>query len=334
MSRQQLESLDIDLPALPVTSVGSLPKPEELKDLRKQHREGDASKQEVDEKARETTQFWIDQQEQLGVDVIVDGEQYRGDMATYFAENLEGFEIGGLVRSYGNRYYRKPIVVDEINWTGPISTDWWQFAQDQTDKPLKGILTGPYTMMDWTFNEHYKNRAETARAFADALRQEVKALIDQGCRIVQIDEPAASVRAEEIPLLIEVMERMTDGLDAYFVTHMCYGNFENIYPEMLDLAVDNIDLELSNSKLDMLDVFEENPFTKDLSFGSVDVHDHRIEDIDTVQERVESALKVIPDDQLWVDPDCGLKTRTVDEAIDKLDVLTNVASELRSRVAV
>ncbi|MFB6355711.1 MAG: methionine synthase [bacterium] len=333
MSRETLESLNINLPPLPVTSVGSLPKPEDLKEARKKHREGEISREQLDDKARETTKFWINKQEELGVDVIVDGEQYRGDMATYFAENLEGFEIGGLVRSYGNRYYRKPIVIDEIQWTGPISVDWWSFANDQTDKPLKGILTGPYTMMDWTFNEHYENRAETARAFAQALRQEVKALIDAGCKIVQIDEPAASVRAEEIPLLIEVMEQMTEGLDAYFVTHMCYGNFENIYPEMLDLEVQNIDLELSNSKLDMLDVFEENPFTKDLSFGSVDVHDHRIEEQDVVKERVESALKVIPEDQLWIDPDCGLKTRTVDEAIDKLDVITSTAEQLRSSVA-
>jgi 5-methyltetrahydropteroyltriglutamate--homocysteine methyltransferase len=330
MSRDKLESLGIDLPLIPVTSVGSLPKPEELKEARKQNREGELSDEALDEKARESTIDWIEKQEELGVDVVVDGEQYRGDMATYFANNLRGFEIGGLVRSYGNRYYRKPIVIDEIEWTGPISVDWWSFANDQTDKPLKGIITGPYTMMDWTFNEHYESRAETARAFADALRQEVKALIDEGCKIVQVDEPAGSVRAEEIPLMIEVMERVTEGLDAYFVTHMCYGNFENIYPEMLDLAVDNIDLELSNSQLDMLDVFEEDPFTKDLSFGSVDVHDHTIEEQDVVEDRIESALNVIPEDQVWVDPDCGLKTRTVDEAIGKLEVITDAVEDLRT----
>jgi len=330
MSRQKLESLGIDLPLLPVTAVGSLPKPNEVKEARKQNREGNLSDTELDDIARESTIEWIQKQEQIGVDVVVDGEQYRGDMATYFANNLEGFEIGGLVRSYGNRYYRKPIVVDEIHWTGPISVDWWEFAQEQTDKPVKGIITGPYTMMDWSFNEYYKDRAEVARAFADALREEVKALIEAGCKIMQIDEPAGSVRPEEIPLMIETMQRVTEGLDAYFITHMCYGNFENIYPEMLDLAVDNIDLELSNSKLDMLDVFEADPFSKDLSFGAVDVHDHRIEEADVVQSRIESALNVIPEEQIWIDPDCGLKTRTVEEAEDKLEVIISAVEKLRT----
>lgn len=329
MSPKAAEEYDLDLPDLPLTSVGSLPKPPELKEARKQESDGEITRDELDDLAREKTKFWIEKQEEIGMDVLVDGEQYRGDMATFFATHLDGFEIGGLVRSYGNRYYRKPIVIDEVQFREPMTTEWWRFAQDQTDKPVKGILTGPYTMMDWSFNEHYPSRAETARALADALREEVKALIDAGCKIVQIDEPAGSVREEEIPLLIEVMERMTQGLDAYFVTHMCYGNFENIYPEMLDLAVDNIDLELSNSELDMLDVFEENPFTKDLSFGAVDVHDHRIEDADVVRDRIDSARSVIPNEQVWVDPDCGLKTRTVDEAIDKLDVIAQATKQLR-----
>ncbi len=329
MSRETLDELGIDLPDLPLTSVGSLPKPDRLKEARREHREGDLTGEELDDLARETTREWIETQEEIGLDVLVDGEQYRGDMATYFAENLTGFEIGGLVRSYGNRYYRKPIVTGEVNWTGPITVDWWRFAQDQTDRPVKGILTGPYTMMDWSFNEHYEDRAATARALADALRQEVKALIDAGCNIVQVDEPAASVRAEEIPLLIDVMERVTHDLDAYFITHMCYGNFGNIYPEMLDLAVDNIDLELSNSQLDLLDVFDEDPFTKDLSFGSVDVHDHRIEETGVVRDRLESALNVIPQDQVWVDPDCGLKTRTPEEAAGKLRVIAEAVQPLR-----
>ncbi len=333
MSIETAREHGLDLPLLPLTSVGSLPKPPELKEARSKEKDGEISKDELDDMAREKTKFWIDKQEEIGLDVLVDGEQYRGDMATYFANNLKGFEIGGLVRSYGNRYYRKPIVTDQIQFREPMTVDWWEFAQDQTDKPVKGILTGPYTMMDWSFNEFYSSRADTARALADALRQEAKALIDSGCKIVQIDEPAGSVREEEIPLLIEVMERMTEGLDAYFVTHMCYGNFENIYPEMLDLAVDNIDLELSNSELDMLDVFEVNPFTKDLSFGAVDVHDHRIEDADVVEERMQSALNVIPEDQIWIDPDCGLKTRSVDEAIDKLQVIAEATESLRGAVA-
>lgn len=329
MSRKKLEELEIELPDLPLTTVGSFPKPPELKDARKQNREGELSQSALDDKARETTRFWLDKQEELGYDVYVDGEQYRGDMATFFAENLAGFEIGGLVRSYGNRYYRKPIVTGEIVWSEPITADWWKFAQDYADKPVKGMLTGPYTMMDWTFNEHYSSRAETARAFADAIRQEVEALIDAGCKIIQIDEPACSVRHDEMDLVKEVVGEVVEGQDAYFLSHICYGEFENIYPEMLEIPVDNFDLEFTNSELYLLDLFDQDPFTKDLSFGAVDVHDHRIEDGELVRERIESALDVIDRPALWISPDCGLKTRTVDEAVGKMEVLANATRKLR-----
>ncbi len=330
MSRELLEKHGIDLPFLPLTTVGSFAKPPELKEARRKHREGEITKAELDEEAREATRFWINQQEMMGYDVLVDGEQYRGDMATYFAENLDGFEIGGLVRSYGNRYYRKPIVIDEIIWNEPITADWWKFTRDLTDKPVKGMLTGPYTMMDWTFNEYYDSRADTARAFADAIRLEVQALIDAGCKIIQIDEPACSVRTDEMDLVVEVVDRVVKDMDAYFLTHICYGKFDEIYPKMLDIPVHNFDLEFSNSELYLLDLFEEIPFTKDLSFGAVDVHDHRIENPGIVKQRIEKALSVIPDEKLWVSPDCGLKTRTVDESIGKMEVISTAVQELRA----
>ena len=330
MSRDLLEKYDIDLPFLPLTTVGSFPKPEELKEARRKQREGEISREELDAQAREATKFWLNQQEMLGYDVLVDGEQYRGDMATYFAENLDGFEIGGLVRSYGNRYYRKPIVVDEIVWNDPITVDWWKFTQELTDKPVKGMLTGPYTMMDWTFNEHYPSRADAARAFAAAIRKEVQALIDAGCKIIQIDEPACSVRTDEMDLVVEVVNQVVEDLDAYFLTHICYGKFDEIYPKMLDIPVHNFDLEFSNSDLYLLDLFEDIPFTSDLSFGAVDVHDHRIEKPGVVRERIEKALEVIPEERLWVSPDCGLKTRTIEESVGKMEVITTAVQEIRS----
>ena len=332
MAKQEINEYGYDLPTLPLTHVGSFPKPPELKEARRRRREGEISQEDLDEKAKETTRFWIEQQENIGYDVLVDGEQYRGDMATYFAENMRGFEIGGLVRSYGNRYYRKPIVVDEIVWEEPITVDWWKFTQGLTDKPVKGILTGPYTMMDWTFNEHYSSRAETARAFAEAIRSEVKALIEAGCNIIQIDEPACSVRTDEMELVKEVMQQVVEDLDAYFLTHICYGEFDKIYPQMLEIPVQNFDLEFSNSDLYLLDLFEEDEFTKDLSFGAVDVHDHRVEKPGVVHERIKEALDVIPEEKIWVSPDCGLKTRTVDEAVGKLEVIATAVQEIRSEL--
>ena len=330
MSREKLKALGVDLPLFPTTSVGSFPKPDYLVKARTELARGKISDHELAELERKATAFWIQKQEELGVDVLVDGEQYRGDMVAFFAERMPGFVRGGLVRSYGNRYYHKPVIAEEVRWPGPMTVDWWKYAQGLTKKPVKGMLTGPYTVMDWSFNEHYPDRRATCVALAEAIRKEVEALVAAGCKIIQIDEPALSVRPEELPIAIEAMRRVTDGINAYFITHACYGAFEYIYPGMLDLPVDNFDLEMSNSELHLLEVFRRHPFTKDISFGVVDVHSHVIEDDATVRRRVEQALTILPKERVWVDPDCGLKTRTVDEAIAKLRACVAAASAFRN----
>src|SRR5207245_11552538 len=145
-------------------------------------------------------------------DLLVDGEMYRGDMTTYFAEHLEGFRISGLVRSYGNRYYRKPIVVGPVRWKRPVTVDWFRFAQRHAQKPVKGMLTGPYTMMDWSFDEHYPSRAALALALAAAVRRAAEALVEAGARSIQIDEPAISVRPGELDLAVRAMRLVPPGL--------------------------------------------------------------------------------------------------------------------------
>jgi 5-methyltetrahydropteroyltriglutamate--homocysteine methyltransferase len=191
------------------------------------------------------------------------------------------------------------------------------------------MLTGPYTVMDWSFIEYYPDRRTACRALAREIRKEVEALIEEGAKIIQIDEPAISVRPEELPVAIEAMHMVTDGLPAYFITHICYGAFENIYPSMLDLPVDNFDLEMSNSGLDMLELFKRHRYTKDISFGLVDVHTHVVEDEWVVEQRLRQALETLPEEAVWVDPDCGLKTRTVEEAIAKMQSVVTAAKALR-----
>src|SRR6202045_2793180 len=294
MSREKLEHLGLNLPLFPTTSVGSFPKPDYLVRARADFTKGKIAPDQLNDLERKATKFWIQTQEKLGVDVLVDGEMYRGDMVAYFAERLPGFTEGGLVRSYGNRYYHKPIITSAVEWPGPVTVDWWKYAQSLTKKPVKGMLTGAYTIMDWSFNEHYSDRRATAMALAGVIRKEVEALIEAGCKIIQIDEPALSVRPEELPIAVEAMEATTKDLNAYFITHACYGAFEQIYPGMLDLAVDNFDLEMSNSDLDLLEIFRRHPFTKDISFGVVDVHSHKMEGREAVRRRVESALTILP----------------------------------------
>lgn len=331
--KNRLKKLDLNLPILPTTTVGSFPKPNKLKKARKKYLKEDLQKEELRPMEKKATREWIEIQEEVGLDILVDGEMYRGDMVAYFARNFEGFEMSGLVRSYGNRYYRKPIIKDEVKWVEPVTVNYWKFAQNLTGKPVKGVVTGPYTMMDWTFNEYYSDRKEACLALAHNLRKEVEALVNAGAKIIQIDEPALSARPNELSEFVdEAMKIMTEGWDAYFVSHICYGAFEYIYPEMLDLPVDNFDLEMSNSDLNLTELFEKNPFTKDISFGVIDVHSHLVEEEETVKERIDRTLEVLEFDQLWIDPDCGLKTRKKEEAKEKLTNMVEATKKVRERL--
>jgi len=331
--REKLERLGLKLPLLPTTTVGSFPKPPYILEARRKFATNKLAAEELNKLEERATREWVEFQEKVGLDVLVDGEMYRGDMATYFANNLDGFRISGLVRSYGNRYYRKPIIAGEVKWPGPITVDWWRFTQELTSKPVKGMVTGPYTMMDWSFNEYYPSRREACLALAKALHEEVKALANAGAKIIQIDEPAISARPEELSeFAIEAMKIVTEGVDAYFINHICYGAFEFIYPEMLKLPVDNFDLEMSNSEFDLVELFREHPFTKDLSFGVVDVHSHVVENTATVEQRIRRALEVLKPEQIWIDPDCGLKTRTREETVNKLKAMVKAAQDTRTQL--
>jgi 5-methyltetrahydropteroyltriglutamate--homocysteine methyltransferase len=332
MDRNKLKKLGVNLPVLPTTTVGSFPKPPSLLKLRAEFAKGKITADVLKKEEEKATAFWMETQEQLGIDVVVDGEMYRGDMVAYFADLMGGFELGDLVRSYGNRYYHKPIIVGEIQWPGPMTVDWWKFASKLTSRPVKGMLTGAYTMMDWSFNEFYPDRHAACMALAREIRKEVIALLEAGAKIIQIDEPACSVRPEELPWVAESMHATIDGLDGYFLTHICYGDFQKIYPGMLDIPVDNFDLEMSNNQLSLLDLFRKDRFTKDISFGVVDVHSHEVEHRDAVRDRLRKALEVLDPEQIWVDPDCGLKTRTVEEAIEKMRVVVEATKEFRGEL--
>lgn len=333
MSREKLKGLGIELPLFPTTSVGSFPKPDYLIAARAKVRKKQIAPADLKRLEEQATREWIEFQEGVGIDVLVDGEMYRGDMVAFFAETISGFTEGGLVRSYGNRYYRKPVITGEVSFRAPITVDWWKRAQELTKKPVKGMLTGPYTILDWSFNDHYESRAAACMAIAKAIRQEVSALIEAGCKIIQIDEPAISVRVAELPLVLDAMKAVTEGQKAYFITHICYGAFEHVYPRILDLAVDNLDLDMSLTADVRHPRIRKDPFRKDISYGISDVHSHVVESADRMLARAKKALEVIPKGQLWLDPDCGLKTRTVDEAKAKMTALVEAAKRLRQESA-
>jgi 5-methyltetrahydropteroyltriglutamate--homocysteine methyltransferase len=258
---------------------------------------------------------------------------YRGDMVAYFAERLEGFRIGGLVRSYGNRYYHKPIIASKVARPKPMTVDWFRFTQSLTDRPVKGMLTGPYTMLDWSYNEAYKTRREAALALAEVVRQEAEDLQAAGARYIQIDEPAIHARPEEIDIAIEAMGVVTQNLDAKTISHICYGDFAAIYPRVLDLPVDQLDLAMANYEYRWLQLFDKNPFTKELAIGIVDVHQHETETVAVAAEGIRKGLRYVSKERLLPHPDCGLKTRTVEESEEKCRVVVEATKVVRKELA-
>ncbi|MDA8194230.1 MAG: methionine synthase [Thermaerobacter sp.] len=318
---------------LQTTSVGSFPKPPSLQAARARFRRGEITRDELRAAEREATRTVIAVQEDLGYDVLVHGEMERGDMVAYFAENWSGFTESLPVRSYGNRYYRKPIVEAAVGNGGRagLTVESWRFASQLTAKPVKGMLTGPYTICDWSYNAYYPDRRSLVLALAELVHEEAKALENAGAEYIQIDEPALSVRPEEIDLAIEAMDIVTRGLRAHTVSHVCYGRFESIYPRLLDLPVDQLDLEAANGHYALLDLIGRYPWphNKELALGVVDVHSHRTESVDEVKAGIRRALEIVPADKLYIDPDCGLKTRTWDEALAKLTVVAEAARAVR-----
>ncbi len=314
------------------TTVGSFAKPEYLQRARNRFAAGKATAEDVDRLTRQATKEVVEMQEALGLDVLVHGEMERGDMVAYFAEHMPGMRTGELVRSYGNRYYHKPAIAGELAWEAPITVDTWKSTQSLTRKPVKGMLTGPYTMVEWSFDEHYGSRKEAVLGMAKVLHKEAAALAKAGAKYIQVDEPAIHTRPEEdFDLAVRAMEVVVKGVPAEFHTHICYGDVPKIYPGMLKLPVAQIHLAFKNSNFELLRLFEKVPFdpAKQLGLGVIDVHSHVVDDLKSVRDGIRKALKHVPPERLWIEPDCGLKTRTPDEVRAKLQVMVSARDAVR-----
>lgn len=317
----------------PTTTVGSFGKPPYLQAARRDFYQQKIFANDLRKVAERATGEFIALQEEVGLDVLVDGEAERGDMATFFAERLAGFEISQPVRSYGNRYYKKPIIVDQIKFQQPMTTHFFSLAQGLTRKPVKGMLTGPYTLMDWSFNEFYASRQEVVADFAAALRLEAQALVQAGCQILQIDEPALSVRAAEIDLAIWGLKKVLANLPVYSITHICYGAFESLAPRIKDLPVNQIDLEFAGRDFELLDQLKGHDFPQDVGLGVFDVHTHELTPQAKIKANLQKALTYFRPQQIWVDPDCGLKTRTLAESKKSLQAMVAGVRAFRQEFA-
>jgi len=321
------------------TTVGSFPKPDYVVQARNEFSLGRLSRKELAELELKATAEVIRLQEDIGLDILVDGEMYRGDMVAYFAgepggKTIDGMNLGGLVRSYGNRYYHKPVITGKLAWPGPMTLEMWRYAQSLTDKPVKGMLTGPYTMVDWAFDEHYGDRTQAVLDMAAVIHQEALELDKAGAPYIQVDEPAATTRFDEMDLVSRGLSIVAQGLKAKTVTHFCYGDFARVFQQIVDLPVGQLDIETANSDYDLLELFRGKQFDKELAIGVLDVHSHRIETVEEVVAGIRRALEVVPPQRLYIDPDCGLKTRTWDEATAKLRVMVQGVRQVRKELGI
>jgi 5-methyltetrahydropteroyltriglutamate--homocysteine methyltransferase len=327
---------------LTTTAVGSYAKPDYLTKARTEFSQGKIDRAALEKLEKQATEYWIRVQEKVGLDVLVHGEMERGDMVAYFSGEpggnpIKGMKLGGLVRSYGNRYYHKPIIHDKLEYPGPMTVDMWKYAQGLTDRPVKGMLTGAYTMVEWSFDEYYPSRRDAVLDMARIIRAEVEELVKAGAKYIQIDEPAIHTRPDEdFGLAIEAMHATVDGIDAEFHTHICYGEVERVYTEMLKLPVKQIHLAFKNTDFAYLDLIREHgyPEDKDLGVGVTDIHTRFIEDVEDVKNGLRRTLELLPPERLWILPDCGLKTRTVEESEAKLRVMVDAVRDIKRELGI
>ncbi|SOD19245.1 5-methyltetrahydropteroyltriglutamate--homocysteine S-methyltransferase [Nitrosomonas ureae] len=323
--RSVLQRKQFRLPLFPTTTIGSFPQTLEIRQTRRDFREGKLPEAEYRQAMRKEIEFCVREQEALGLDVLVHGEPERNDMVEYFGEQLGGFAFTqfGWVQSYGSRCVKPPIIYGDVSHSHAMTTEWIEYAQSLTRKPMKGMLTGPVTMLNWSFVRDDQPRAQTCMQLALAIRDEVLALERAGIKIIQIDEAAMR---EGLPLrksqwndyldwAIRAFRVTANGVkDATQIhTHMCYSEFNDIMEAIARMDADVITIETSRSDMELLDAFDQFRYPNEIGPGVYDIHSPNIPSVDSIIELMEKAAQRIPVERLWVNPDCGLKTRTWEE---------------------
>ncbi|AQS41822.1 MAG: 5-methyltetrahydropteroyltriglutamate--homocysteine methyltransferase [Candidatus Tokpelaia hoelldobleri] len=333
----------LQLPLFPTTTIGSFPQSADVRKHRSAFTKGELSAADYNTFITERTKEAIGWQEEVGLDVLVHGEFERNDMVQYFGEKLDGFAFTqhGWVQSYGSRYVRPPIIYGDVTRPAPMTVAWWQTAQSFTSKPVKGMLTGPVTILNWSFVRDDQSREDTCRQIALAIRDEVKDLEKAGAKIIQIDEAALR---EGLPLKAKDKAHYLDWAVACFKlcqstvedstqihTHMCYSEFNDIIASIAAMDADVISIETSRSKMELLDIFKQFHYPNEIGPGVYDIHSPRIPAVDEITELLSHALNRLNADKLWFNPDCGLKTRHWEEVKPAIAHMVAAARILRQK---
>ncbi|PJE16516.1 5-methyltetrahydropteroyltriglutamate--homocysteine S-methyltransferase [Mycobacterium sp.] len=340
--RRASQEARLELPALPTTTIGSYPQTSAIRIARAALRNGEIDQAEYERRMKQEIADVIALQEQLGIDVLVHGEPERNDMVQYFAEQLQGFFAthNGWVQSYGSRCVRPPILFGDVVRTHPMTVDWISYAQSLTDKPVKGMLTGPVTILAWSFVRDDQPLADTANQVALAIRDETVDLQSAGIAVIQVDEPALREllplrRADQEDYLrwaVGSFRLATSGVadSTQIHTHLCYSEFGEVIGAIADLDADVTSIEAARSHMEVLDDLNAIGFSNSVGPGVYDIHSPRVPSTDEMAASLRAALKAVPADRLWVNPDCGLKTRNVDEVTASLRNMVAAAQEVRA----
>ena len=345
--RRAIQKEELQLGLLPTTTIGSFPQTREVKQNRSKYRKGAISKAEYDENIKGFIKECIDLQEELGLDVLVHGESERNDMVEFFGENLAGyvFTEKAWVQSYGTRCVKPPIIFGDIRRENPITVFYSEYAQSLSDKPVKGMLTGPVTILNWSFPREDISLREMAFQIGLAIREEVQDLEAAGIKIIQIDEAALKeklpIRREEwaseyLDWAIPAFRLCHSGVrpETQVHTHMCYSEFEEIVKDIDNMDADVISFEASRSKLTIIDALKANQFETEVGPGVYDIHSPRVPSVEEMVAVLKNALTKIDEENLWINPDCGLKTRGIKETRESLANLVAAAKIIKDAVLV
>jgi len=344
-SRQKIQAEVLKLPMFPTTTIGSFPQTTEIRNARSKFKKGEINSAEYKEAMKQEIAYAVHEQEKLGIDVLVHGEAERNDMVEYFGEQLEGYAFTqfGWVQSYGSRCVKPPILFGDISRPKAMTVEWITYAQSLTTKVMKGMLTGPVTILNWSFVRDDQPRSISCRQIALAIREEVIDLEWAGVKIIQIDEAALR---EGLPLRKSEWKKYLDwSVESFRIaangvqdktqihTHMCYSEFNDIMGSISDMDTDVITIETSRSDMELLDAFDNFKYPNEMGPGVYDIHSPNIPTQDHIIDLMIKASERIPYERLWVNPDCGLKTRQWGEVLPALANMVAAAKVLRSRYA-
>ncbi|ATC95166.1 5-methyltetrahydropteroyltriglutamate--homocysteine S-methyltransferase [Pseudoalteromonas tunicata] len=334
----------LQLPLLPTTTIGSFPQTQVIRQARRDYKAGYLAFADYEAQMKAEIRYAIEEQEAVDLDVLVHGEAERNDMVEYFGELLEGFAFTqyGWVQSYGTRCVKPPVIYGDISRSKPMTVQWTTYAQSQTNKHIKGMLTGPVTILFWSFSRDDLDKPTIANQIALALRDEVVDLERAGIQIIQIDEPAfregmplkASQWQEYLAWAAYAFRVSASGVkdETQIHTHMCYSEFNDIIDSIADMDADVITIETSRSNMDLLNAFEEFAYPNDIGPGVYDIHTPNVPQVQWMKGLIHTAAKKIPVQRLWVNPDCGLKTRAWPETREALKNMVQAAKELRQEL--